>query len=152
MATYKPMKEYKQAVAQAVELLNDILEHNPRVIRHLIEEPSMRVTDEWVVNHPHIQVKEATDGRRQLNPLGLINGLFGSDDNGAILAVYDKESGRRIVRFEAGVEDDKGNRMLGWLIGKIDDTSDEAPVEDHKGDEGDTDGREDSPEEGEGDD
>ena len=51
---YKKMQEYKQAVAQAVDLLNDLLEHNPRVIRHLIEEPSIRMTDEWVLEHPHI--------------------------------------------------------------------------------------------------
>ena len=106
MAKYKPMKEYKQAVAQAVDLMNEILEHSPRVIRHLIEEPSMRMTDDWIINHPHIQVEQGSDGRRRLTPLGLINGLLGADGNGAIVPVYDEEHGRRIVRFEANLSDE----------------------------------------------
>ena len=107
MATYKPMKEYKQAINQAVDLLNELLERSPRVIRHLIEEPAMRMTDEWVIEHPHIKVTtKGAEGRVFLKPLGLINGLFGADWNSAIVAVYDEETGRRIVRFEANLSDE----------------------------------------------
>lgn len=81
---------------KAVQVLNEILRHEPDVIRELFA-LKFNVSKE-VIDHPTIQFFE-TEGSYKLSVLGLINGLLGirKDGYGYITAIYD---GDKLIEFE----------------------------------------------------
>ena len=88
-----------EAVRQAVEVLNEALLNDRHAIEALF---AHRVpATEALANHPTIQVLFNPIGNPTLGTLGLINGLFGVDDQGwgLIAAIVDEKNQSRIERF-----------------------------------------------------
>lgn len=80
----------------AIERLNSMLEVDPDAVARLIE---TRIPCDELADHPTAQVHEAEDGLCYVGHLGLLNGIFGIDDDGwgPICALF--EDGE-LVRFE----------------------------------------------------
>ena len=60
----------------AIKVLNEALEADPEAMNKLFN-VKVQVNDE-LLNHPTIQ---CNGNRKDMGPMGLINGLFGADDN-----------------------------------------------------------------------
>ena len=83
------------SIAIAIERLNSMLEVDPEAMARLIE---MRIPCTELADHPTAQVYEAEDSTCYVGHLGLLNGIFGIDDNGwgPIAAIYEEG---KLVRF-----------------------------------------------------
>jgi hypothetical protein len=86
----------------AVDLLNEMLRLDPAAATALL---NARVPcNQDVANHPTIQVRGYGSGNPSVGLLGVLNGMFGTDDGGAgpIGAVYDDEKQQQayLQRFE----------------------------------------------------
>ncbi|MEK9722182.1 MAG: hypothetical protein VW405_01695 [Rhodospirillaceae bacterium] len=87
-------------ITQAVELLNDVLERDPKAITKLV---NMRVDcDDKLASHPTLQVQKFGTVHR-IGILGLLNGALGGGPSGDIGAqgTLDPNTGEftRIKRF-----------------------------------------------------
>jgi hypothetical protein len=68
-----------RSVLDAVNLLNSALQCDPEAVRALLEH---RVPcNNALADHPTIQVGDI-DGQRRVGILGLLNGIFGTDERG----------------------------------------------------------------------
>jgi len=84
-------------VLEVIRILNEMVVSDPEAVRALIE---TRVScNESLADHPSVQVQAAPDGSFQVGLLGVLNGLFGTDDEGwgpiaACFAVVCPEHGK----------------------------------------------------------
>jgi len=65
------------SLQKAVEILNFILEREPKALQKLIE-TKVKITNEEVIEHPDIQVAEDKPGTVTMSLLGILNGIVGS--------------------------------------------------------------------------
>lgn len=89
------------SVEDAIQFLNELLELDRPAIAALIANHVPCNKD--LAEHPTVQVRAQHDGYL-IGMLGILNGLFGTDENlfGPIVAVFD-DNGRKynkLVRFE----------------------------------------------------
>ena len=89
------------SVDTAIDFLNEALRCDPQAIKNLIlTKVDCNAT---MANHPTIQCgkKDAGNGH-EVGPLGLINGLFGTKEDGwgYICAIFDDTSYTNLLRFE----------------------------------------------------
>lgn len=85
-------------VEDAIDLLNEILELDPAAAHALVEN---RVTcNDALADHASVQV-QADNTRLSVGLLGVLNGLFGSNEEGwgPIAAVFD-DDGEVLLRFQ----------------------------------------------------
>ena len=97
-----------------IEFLNGCLEEDrPALTRMML---ARTVCTEGLALHPTTQVGEAAvlagdcgRWRYHIGPLGLLNGMFGIDDDGwgAITAIF-KDDGSELIRFERTTDAHKG--------------------------------------------
>lgn len=108
----------RKSIEQAVQVLNEALEADPIALRNLLT-IGVPVND-TLTAHPSIQVVATMGGATMLRPLGLINGLFGADDEsyGFIQMEIDTESHdpfcANIVRFRVDEERLWAAESGGW--------------------------------------
>jgi hypothetical protein len=89
----------------AVDYLNDLLEKDYEAVEKLIFN---RVQcNEALANHPTCQVMADQHDKYEVGLLGVLNGLFGvdQDDNGCLVMLVDAQS-QRIVNFVLMDEND----------------------------------------------
>lgn len=89
-----------EAVDHAIRVLNEALEADPLAVRRMME--CSVIVNRTLAEHPTIQVGLTVPESEEyfsMRPLGLINGLFGADEDswGFIAMELDAEGG--IVRF-----------------------------------------------------
>ena len=73
----------KEAVTiqDAIDLLNDLLKLDYDCISRLIT--TRLYCNDQIVNHPTVTVYSEASGSASLGLMGMINGLFGTNENGA---------------------------------------------------------------------
>lgn len=87
----KREKRYWVQVEDVVKFLNEVLDLSPRAIAEIF---SNRVPcSQELADHPSVQVEKFGDGPFRVGPLGILNGLFGTDSRGwgAIAGIVTKD-------------------------------------------------------------
>ena len=95
-----------QAILDALQVLNEAVRLEPDAISALMFN---RVTiGEELAHHPTIQCRQVGRDRYEVSALGLINGLFGADEDhwGFIFAHVDNEDPLKITHFSTSAEPD----------------------------------------------
>lgn len=85
-------------IEHAIDILNQAIQSDPDAMNKLIgTRINCGVT---LANHPTIQVMN-DDGKYSVGILGLLNGIFGTDNNGNgfIATVFDDQTGE-LIRFK----------------------------------------------------
>lgn len=77
------------SIDDVIKVLNDALDHDRVAMQSLIES-RVQCSDSFI-EHPSIQVGHNHEGHVEIGMLGIINGLFGTDDmgSGPVGAYYD---------------------------------------------------------------
>ncbi|MFJ7954629.1 hypothetical protein ACIQZG_24335 [Lysinibacillus sp. NPDC096418] len=68
------------SIDDVIKVLNDALNHDRVVIQNVIE--SRVPCSDSFIEHPSIQVGHNHEGHVEIGIIGIINSLFGTDDNG----------------------------------------------------------------------
>lgn len=90
------MVEEKITIQETVDFLNELLKIDPATITALF---SLRVAcNKKLANHETVQVGVISKQYYQVGMIGVLNGLFGIDDNGWGHIAADYDDGR-IIRF-----------------------------------------------------
>ena len=92
-------------IRKAIQVLNEALQADPEGINVLIQQ--YVVVNETLADHPSIQVEAVVGATSwfKLRPLGLINGLFGADEDGyGFIAAQTGDDGQitRFIEMPAG--------------------------------------------------
>jgi len=94
------MKLSTLTVDTAIEFLNELLRADPQAVSALIE---TRVPcNQELADHPTVQVRSyGLNGGYQVGLLGILNGLFGVDEEGwgPIAAQYDENDDTTVIGF-----------------------------------------------------
>lgn len=99
------MLKEKVSQQEAVDFLNDILKADPEGISAFF---STRVAcNKELANHPTVQVGVLNPDYHVFGALGILNGLFGIDEDGwgCIVAIVE---GPKIIQFEVVTNKHKG--------------------------------------------
>ena len=101
----------KPVIDHAVKVLNEALELDRECLQTLVYSEATTGVEAFI-EHPTIQVWERDkDGISRVRVLGLINGLFGADENGwgFISAIVNEET-QQIERFMSLLDKRKPNQ------------------------------------------
>ena len=102
----------KITVQDVLDLLNELLQQDPEAVKALVN--SRVRCNKRVANHPTIQVAARNSGTSdvldeiyEFGLLGLLNGLFGVDENGygPFMAVFDEDEITEFITSEEYFED-----------------------------------------------
>ena len=85
------------SVDRAIEVLNEALEADPDAVWSLMHMETW--CNDKLADHPAIQVGRDHLGHHKLRPLGLINGLFGADQDTWGFIAMDLDDTGKITRF-----------------------------------------------------
>ncbi|APU88927.1 hypothetical protein Rctr197k_121 [Virus Rctr197k] len=101
----------QRTLDETIAFLNEVLALDPAAVTRLVE---TRVScTEALADHPSVQVQDHKTGTPSVGLLGLLNGLFGADEEnwGAIAALFEDDG--RLVRFERSSIEIRAARKAG---------------------------------------
>lgn len=92
------MERFVITVGHAVEVLNRMLKTDPAATTMLFQHVGVTCND-YLADDPTIQIGKDEEGLNRVRLIGVINGLFGVDDNNWGLIAMTVDDSGNITRF-----------------------------------------------------